>query len=163
MRGQLWSFDMAASVLMFFTAFMAFMFAWNYIAMQNSQDMEIRRMTDSAMMVSDQLVRTAGIPSDWTYSTVSSLGLASGDNVLNATKLGELLNLGYGQAKAMLGLAEYEMLVEVMYVNGTIVSAGGSPVSYGSLPSGARLVVPVERYALLDSNIVKLDLTLWSA
>jgi hypothetical protein len=163
MKGQLWSFDMAASVVIFFSALVAFMFAWNYMAMQNSQDTDMKEMNTLAMMLSDQLVRTPGIPSDWTSSTVSSIGLASGENVLNATKLGELLNLDYGSAKTMLGLARYEMLIEVNYTDGTPVYVGGRQVSYGNAASGAVTVVPVDRRALLDGKVVGLRLTLWSA
>ncbi len=154
--------DFAASVVIFMTALILVMFALNYTLYQNQQQISFNIMENAAMSVSDSLVRQPGIPSNWTAATVTTIGLASQENILNETKLSEFMNVNDNTIKSLLGMANYEFYFEVRYPNGTLASLpGGSQIVKGSYPSGATIVIPVERHALYMEKPARMVLILW--
>jgi hypothetical protein len=119
-------------------------------------------MESAAMSASDSLVRQPGIPEGWNSANVTALGLASRENVLNETKLSEFLGMDHSEIKRLLGIANYEFYFEVRYPNGTLAGLpGGGQIQKGTYPSGATMVVPVERHALYMERPARMVLILW--
>jgi hypothetical protein len=161
-KAQAWSMDFAASVVIFVTALILVMFALNYTLNQNQQQISFNIMENAAMAVSDSLVRHPGIPLNWTAATVTTIGLASQENVLNETKLGEFMTMDDNTIKSLLGIANYEFYFEVRYPNGTLANLpGGSQIAKGSYPSAASITIPVERHALYMEKPARMVLILW--
>jgi hypothetical protein len=163
MKAQAWSLDFAASVVIFLTALILAIFTLNYVMSQNSQQMEFNMMENTAMVVSDSLVRQPGIPQDWDSGTVTTLGLASQENVLDDTKLGEFLDMDTAAIKNLLGIGGYGFYLEVRYVNGSLASLpGGDLIIKGDYPSEAKNVIPVERRVLYMEKPARMNLILWN-
>ena len=163
MRAQLWSSDLAVSVLIFFSAFAVIMFSWNYVIVQNAEQAGVREMEVLALAISDQIIRIPGLPENWNSSNIDVLGLASEENILDDSKIEEFLGLDYQRAKGLLGIGIYEFQLQVKHLNNSIAQTLlGTEISYGLTPSDARVIVPVERYTMLNNGIVKLDLILWA-
>lgn len=163
MKAQIWSLDFAASVVIFLTALILAMFALNYTMDQNRQQMEFNIMENAAMSVSDSLVRQPGIPQDWDPGTVTTIGLASQENVLNEAKLSDFLDMENDSIKSLLGIGNYEFYFEVRYVNGSLASLpAGGQISKGGYPSEARFVIPVERYVLYMEKPARMIFILWN-
>ncbi|MCX6814919.1 MAG: hypothetical protein NTY20_04710 [Candidatus Aenigmarchaeota archaeon] len=161
-KSQAWSMDFAASVVIFVTALILIIFALNYTIYQNQQQINFNMMENTAMTVSDSLVRQPGIPRDWNSTNVTTIGLASQENVLNETKLSEFLNMNDNTIKSLLGIANYEFYFEVRYPNGTLASLpGGAQITKGGYPSDARIIIPVERHALYMEKPARMVLILW--
>ena len=161
-KAQTWSIDFAASVVIFMTVLILVMFALNYTLYQNQQQADFNMMENAAMAASDSMVRQPGIPAGWNRTTVTTLGLASQENVLNETKLGEFMAMDDNAIKGLLGIANYGFYFEVRYPNGTLASLpGGGQISKGVYPSAASIVIPVERYALYMEKPASMVLILW--
>ena len=163
MKAQAWSLDFAASVVIFMTALILVMFALSYTLSQSTQQAEMNLMENAAMAASDSLVRQPGIPQAWNSTNVTTIGLASQENVLNETKLAEFVAMDYNEIKRLLGIANYEFYFEVRYPNGTLAGLpGGSQITKGAYPSGASIVIPVQRHALYMEKPANMVLILWN-
>ena len=107
LRGQVWSMDFVASVTVFFLVLTVLFFTWEYTTFQNTDQMIFNEMENKALMLSDPLIRTRGLPEYWNDSNVEILGLASEENVLNESKLLILVGMDYGNVKSLLGISSY--------------------------------------------------------
>ncbi len=155
-KAQLWSLDMALSFLIFFSAMMSVMFAWNYISADTVQSQELREMQLKSMTLSDSLIRTPGIPSDWNESTVQVIGIAYDDNTLDEEKVDEFVNMSYIKAKSLLDIWPYEFYFEVKDINGTVYKN-----STLAIDSDSTTVIHAERYATYNGRIVKVKFAIW--
>jgi len=162
MKAQAWTLDFAASVVIFLTALILVMFALNYTLFQSRQQASLNVMENAAMAASDSLVRQPGIPVEWNRTDVTTIGLASQENLLNETKLAEFMAMDDSSIRSLLGISNYVFYFEVRYPNGTLASLpGGAQITKGSYPSGASTVIPVERHALYMEKPARMVLILW--
>jgi len=155
-KAQLWTLDMALSLLIFFSAMLSMMFAWNYISADVVQNQELKELQLKVMTLSDSLIRTPGIPVGWNESTVQVIGLAYDDNTLDEYKVNEFVNMSYSKARSLLGIVPYEFYFEVKDINGTLYKN-----STLAIDSFSTVVVPVERYATYKGRIVKVKFAIW--
>jgi hypothetical protein len=155
-KGQLWTLDMALSLLIFFSAMLSLLFAWNYISADTAGMQELREVQLKAMTLSDSLIRTPGLPADWNESTVRVVGLAYDDNTLDPDKVGMFVNMSYAKARSLLGVHPYHFYFEVKDINGTLYKNSSLPID-----SASTTVVPAERYAVYGGRITKVLFALW--
>lgn len=161
-KGQVWVTDFIISVVIFFGIIVILIFAWNNTINQNQEQIDFNIIENTALSVSDSLVRTPGIPKDWNEDTLISLGLAISENILNKTKVQKMLNIPDSKIKSSLGISGLEFYMELKYLNGTIIELSGNPVVKGTSPaSTASIVVPVERYVIYDGFPSKFVFILW--
>lgn len=152
MKGQVWSLDFITSVLVFLVVLIPLFFVWNYVNIQNQQQILFDEVETLALSVSDSLIRTKGLPEDWNTSDVSSIGLSSEENVLNVTKVSYFLTMGnseYNRTRAIL-TGGYDFFFNLTDINGT---AHGT---IGNKPQD-RMTIPIERYCLYNERIAKLE------
>ena len=155
MNGQVWSLDFITSVLVFLVVLIPLFFVWNYVNIQNQQQILFDEVETLTLSISDSLIRTKGLPEDWNTSDVSSIGLSSEENVLNVTKVSYFLTMGnseYNRTRAIL-TGGYDFFFNLTDINGT---AHGT---IGSKPQD-RMTIPIERYCLYDERIAKLEFAL---
>ena len=162
MKGQVWSTDFVSSVVVFFISVVAVLFIWNYSVYSNSQQTVLNDINSLAIKISDSLVRTGGLPFGWNDSSVQLIGLASQENVLNTTKVDYLTSMGYDTLKNKLKTGGSELYLEIRYINGSVATnSSGQELAVGTYPSAASMIVPVERYVLLNELPAKMRLMLW--
>ena len=155
MRGQIWSLDFITSILVFIVVLIPLFFIWNYVNIQNQQQILFDEVETLALSISDSLIRTKGLPEGWNTSDVSTIGLSSEENILNVTKVSYFLTMGsseYNRTRAIL-TGGYDFFFNLTDVNGT------SHGTIGSKPEN-RMTVPIERYCLYDERIAKLEFAL---
>ena len=58
MKAQMWSFDLALSLVIFFSAMLSLLFAWNYVGANIAEGRVIKDAQLKALTVSDSLLRT---------------------------------------------------------------------------------------------------------
>jgi hypothetical protein len=163
MKAQAWSMDFAASMVIFSTALLLILFAWNYTVQQNQEQVGFNFMENAAIAASDSLIRHGGTPEDWDQSNVVTVGLASSENVINDTKAESLMQINDTDFKRLLGIGNYEFYFEVRYANGTIASTpSGQALQKGIYPTEASTIIPVERHVLYMEKIARLRLIVWS-
>ncbi|MBU0898615.1 MAG: hypothetical protein KKB03_04465 [Nanoarchaeota archaeon] len=164
MRGQIWSMDFIVSAIIFFIALATIMFSWNYIIQNTDEQTVINEMESSVLDITDVLVRSPGVPRDWTPSNVQSIGLASEENKLNETKVDYFMQLDYSETKLLLGIKNYHFYFELEDLNNqTVKNQADQNITKGVYPDTASFIqIPVERYALYRDAIVKLKFIFWS-
>ncbi len=160
-KSQIWSFDFVISVVIFIIVVITLLFTLEYTSTQANEHVNINRMERTALLISDSLIRSPGVPESWNISTVEIIGLAKEENVLNETKVAFLLNLTNEQIKTLLGIEAYNFYIELRNSNNETLEVDGKPIIKGDYPSNAHFVIPVERVVLFGNTISKLLLILW--
>ncbi|RLI96216.1 MAG: hypothetical protein DRO99_04875 [Candidatus Aenigmatarchaeota archaeon] len=154
-KAQIWSTDFTASIVVFLSVVAVFIFAWGYISTEMQNSVVILNAERDALALSDSLIRISGEPDDWDAGNVEVIGLADEEHVLNSTKLVRFASIGYGKAKALMGIGDYGFHFSVLTPNGTSV------FSTGLYPQNASVVVPVDRYVLYENRPARARLILW--
>jgi len=163
-KGQVWSFDFAVSVVIFFTVVSMVLFSWNYIGAKHVEQMIFNEMESVTVGISDSLIRTTGYPEEWNKTNVQIIGLADEENILNQTKIQYFVNMSYDSIRATLGIMNYNFYLGIRYLNDTIIEMDGTDLEVGEHPasySNSTMIVPIERYMLFDHKVASLMFILW--
>jgi hypothetical protein len=154
-KGQVWSLDFITSVVIFLVVLIPLFSIWSYVNIQNQQQILFDEVETFTLSISDALIRTKGFPEGWNNSSVTIIGLALEENVLNTTKVSYFLDMGnneYNRTRAILA-GGYDFFFNLTDVNGTSLGTiGNKPVD--------RMTVPIERYCLYNERIAKLEFAL---
>lgn len=105
------------------------------------------KMEASAITISDLLVKTPGVSSDWDSNNPSSVlvpGLAQFPNVLSEDKVVEFTSLDYEDVKTLMGV-DAEFLFQVEDLNGAVL------YQFGDANTSSERV-SVQRLALLEGD-----------
>jgi hypothetical protein len=157
MKGQIWSIDFAASIVIFISVIVVMMFVWTYTSSQVAEQKSGDDIQSLAISVSDSLVRTPGFPPDWNNETVSVIGLADEENILNETKVEYFLYMGkndYDRVRSLLGIS-YNFHFNLTHLNNTMINETGIE------PLNADIIVPIERYCVYLGKPVKVRFIIW--
>lgn len=153
MKGQVWSMDLAVSLLVFLSVAAAFIFAWGYVSSEAHRSSIVMDMEETALDLSDGLVRFPGQPDDWNQGNVVSIGLADSENTISSSKMDSLGSMDYDMAKEIMGAGSYNFYLEL--------SDGGNFSTAGMPPDGVATAMSVERYVMRDGRAARLKLVLW--
>ncbi|MCD6496503.1 MAG: hypothetical protein J7K54_04500 [Candidatus Aenigmarchaeota archaeon] len=156
MKGQVWSFDLAVSMIIFIGALASVVFAWNFMSTGAFESQEMKSLQLRALGISDSLLRTPGIPEDWNSSNVIVLGLAT-DGLLDRQKVEQFISMDHNKTRQLLDLGGYEYYFEVSDINGTVYNN-----TLPSISPDAKIIVPSERYATYEGRAVKVSFVIWS-
>jgi len=154
-KAQIWSMDFMSSLIIFFMALIAIMFAWNYIAYQSVASHELKQLQMKVFTISDSLMRSPGLPGNWDQTNVRVIGLADEEGVINPTKAQFLVAMDYNVTKALLGIGLYDYYFEIADLNGTVYLNTTKPIV------NSTFVVPMERYVIYGGRISKLKFFVW--
>ena len=161
-KAQLWSTDFSISVVIFFSVMMLVVFAWSFVGYQNQQRINFNEMENTAHIISDSMVRTAGEPISWNQTNVETIGLASDENILNMDKVDYFINMSYAEIVSKLGV-QGNLYFELRDISGNVIqNLNGDNITKGTYPTAsATMVVPVERYCIYDDEVATLRLIMW--
>jgi hypothetical protein len=167
----------------FLLAFMLFLVSlslllslWDSSTKDILEEENMRTMEGLSIDAAESLVRTPGIPSNWTADNVRSLGLSNQSRVLEPYKVKEFVrymstNLSdlcsasgasnYDCNMHMLGMGGYDFLFNLSYLNGSIVVVNGTAAYAGRVPVNESEKMTVQRTAIMGGDITRLYLTVW--
>ncbi len=146
-QGQVFSMDFVASIVSFMVFFLIFFTIYGGIKGQAAASASLKDAQETAALLSDELVRTQGVPANWTNETAVTIGLASEEGVLSYSKVRSMGNMTYADTKDNLLLGGMDYFLNLSYVtNATIFSYGSYP------PGNASAVIPVSRMVLYDNG-----------
>lgn len=154
-KAQVWSLDFIVSLVLFMSVLGPLFFVWSYVNTQSQQQILFERTENLALSISDSLVRSMGLPEGWNETSVSVIGLASDDNILNSTKVSYFFSMGasdYNRTKAIL-TGGYDFFLNLTDINGTVQGTIGSK-------DASRTFVPIERYCIYNERVTKLEFAL---
>lgn len=161
-KGQISSLDLVIAASIFIAIMLSIIGAWNDIRYRIDRYEDKRLISQKALSVAELLTKTGGDPVYWEglgtvdSDTVNSLGLSSGDNILDEEKLVRFGTADYGEIKTILGLSREEFNLTVYNVTG-----GNRVLLYSFGRSYNETNSRVSRYALLDNDLVELRLVLF--
>ncbi|MFH0956738.1 MAG: hypothetical protein V1813_02655 [Candidatus Aenigmatarchaeota archaeon] len=155
-RGQMWSFDLVLSLIIFFTAAIALLSAWNHMSAGMADTRAIKTAELRALTISDALIRTPGIPADWNEANVEVVGLSISEGILDQQKVSMFTSMDHDVARAMIGIAPYDFYFELSDINGTVYENTTVPPD-----QSASIIIPVDRYAIYNGRIARARLIVW--
>jgi hypothetical protein len=161
-KAQVWSLDLVVSAFVFIGVLVALLFAWSYVNDESRLQATLRRMEAKSLDMSESLAMTPGNPGGWSPADVEVIGLAQGAGILNSTKVLYFAGMDYEQARLRLGTGLYDFYFRVRDGDNQTLQVDGTPAEAGSYPGDAALVVPTERYVVLDGVPAVMEFVLWS-
>ncbi|MBI4021538.1 MAG: hypothetical protein HY369_04810 [Candidatus Aenigmarchaeota archaeon] len=174
MRGQVWSLDFTASLVIFVTTVVLLLFAFNLLLADAASQQRLTVMQDVGLEVTDGLLRSPGVPDGWTAGTVEVIGFARQvpvtnfsidvfENILNDTKVIAFVGLDYDTSQQLMGISNYDYFFRMEHLNGTVMTLQGTGLTAGVEPTAAaKNVVDVDRYAVLGGSLVRMVFRLWN-
>jgi len=183
LRGQAFSTESIFAYLIFLIVFAAIVFLWNQSTINIMQAEHNVEVQDLGIIITENLIRTKGIPDNWTKydylsedadkSGVKVIGLAGESRILDEDKVIAFVDMmnasnnNYSAHKWLLGLSRPKFRLEFYFtitdLNGTLYNISGKKLQTGKVPStDAIYMFPVIRTAILEDEIVKIKLIVWN-
>jgi len=113
-------------------------------------------METLVLLISDQLVKSSGIPEDWNSTNIAAIGLAESDNVLSPAKVSNFINLENEKTKNLLGIRNYNFIFRLRNMSENIL------VEYGNIPVNEKESVIIRRIVLYQGRPAIMDFGLWT-
>jgi len=165
-KGQIWSLDLLAGLVMISLLIMLFILEWNYIAIRWDSSESYRELLGAGLFSADALFTTPGEPPGWermaniTTANISALGLVNGRNELVNAKLDALYSLNqtnesYDFVRTKLGIPGYNIHLMIKSLNGEALL-----YEFGR-PSSLNNSVVVDRIVLLNATPARAKVEVW--
>ena len=167
-KAQLFSGDIAIASMVFLSALSLVFLLWNTLISDINRDEALRDMENFAVGVTEQLIRTPGVPVDWNIYTVKVIGLTSEDRILNSSKVLNFIQLmnatnstNYHDNKHLLGVGLYDFYLNITYLDGNTATVQGMQCIAGLAPVNEIDKITITRTAILYDDIVRIKFTMW--
>lgn len=110
----------------------------------------------------DFLTETPGWPMAWNESNFVMLGLASVEpGRIEERQLKNLLDADYTKVREALGIARYNLYLNLSYVNGSLATAEGANASYGIWPANATHIATEQALVLYKGQRARMTVMVW--
>lgn len=165
-KGQFFSSEVLIGYFIFSLAIIMVFFLWNTAVKEINNSEEIYNLEEKAVGLGEKLVKTPGIPENWSKGDVMSIGLAKEGEarVLEERKIREfieLMNESYNEKAQLLGLGKFDFFFNLTDINGTQITLGEITCATGKTPWEEKAKITTERTALWNNTIVKVIVTVW--
>ncbi|MFH0961880.1 MAG: hypothetical protein V1820_04315 [archaeon] len=159
-KSQLFSFDFAASAVVFLAFFLIFFLSYTRLNEETRHSENLREMISTATALSSVLCTSGGFPAGWTNETVLTIGLAEEENVISLSRLQQFGNVSYSASKQFLPAGAFEYFLNLTSLTGEEI------FSYGIYPyDNSTSIVPIERMLLYNNGtgrrLSKMEVLVW--
>lgn len=160
-KGQVFSGDFAASILVISVVLTIFLMTWN-ITVENTSDNTEDRLKEEAQRAIDLLIKTEGKPAGWSEEgSPQYIGFTNGEiYVLGSNKLEGFEQLTYEEQKQLLGAPNFNLTIRNQETGEYILQEGTTSSNPGN-------IVPINRNAVLEDNeteerrLVEVNYVIW--
>ena len=146
LRGQLASYDVLVAILIFLMMFIVL----RQIAINNitstTNELTYNEMKGYSQQAFDSLLKTKGVPLNWTSANVELIGLSQKPYFIERDKLLELSLVDYNLAKQKLALNKYDFFLEIDSSNDLI------DFNYGVEPNTSSEVISLDRIVFYEGD-----------
>lgn len=153
-KAQIGTNDLFIALAIFLITIIALVALWNKYNVLFNQNIEDEEMFSLGIQITDLMVKSPGIPSNWNISNAQTIGLATNDHNLSIAKVSNFTQMNYTASKRLLKLTLYDYVFRISTLNGTIL------VNYGNMYSNANKVVNIRRLVLYQNESI-LELIIW--
>lgn len=148
--------DLFIALAIFVMLIVIIVYLWNDYSTRLSEDVEYERIQLIAYQITNQLIKTQGVPKAWEKnpSSFSEIGLATSDRKLSAEKVDSFVNLPYDTVRDALNLEGYGYSFKIKTLsNKALKSSGGTPEETET--------VGLERYVIYNNEKSILEFKIW--
>lgn len=145
----------ALAIFVLITAFIIYL--WNDYNTKLNEDVEYERLQILAYQITNQLVKTQGLPKSWEKnpSGFDEIGLATSDRKLSTGKVDSFISLPYDSVRNALNLEGYGYSFKVKSSANNVLKSSGE-----TIPEGTE-AVGLERYVIYDNEKAILEFKIW--
>lgn len=179
-KAQASSAEFLIGYFIFFLVLTITVTLWAETTNRIDRSQKMYEFEEVASETAEKLVRTRGIPPEWGRANVTVIGLAGEPRIMEKSKITEFVRImndsshdihlnadctglsNYECNKERLGVGGHDFFFALKDLNGTIKSIEGIPCIAGRPPLNETRQVTITRTALLEGNITRMDLTLWT-
>jgi len=154
-KGQMNSIDLMMAILIFVILIVFVIGFWFVEQKEIQSTLTKNRLEAEAISISDILIKSPGIPSDWekNQSEIKMLGLAIEGNVLSDAKISNFTNMSYSSAQNYLGLDDqFYFYIENMN--------GNRLYQFGNNTFGDQVIV-ITRFAVLNGEKILMRVSVY--
>ncbi|MEM5772855.1 MAG: hypothetical protein QXL86_01355 [Candidatus Aenigmatarchaeota archaeon] len=159
-KGQVFSLDFIVSIVLYIFIVSISMLIWHNINTQIEESETNNAFYSNLVSVSDLLVNTAGVPSDWEkldpstdMEKISQIGLALSTNELSMEKIIAFTKLPYSQAKDAIGAKSRFIYIEFLDTKGNFLRKDGKDLVFGVPPTeDAENIHSISRLVVINEG-----------
>ncbi len=153
-KGQIGTTDLFLAIILLIALVTIFFITWNMYHSRLSDVIPRNEMELYTIQLTNQLVRSSGIPDNWesNISSIQAIGLADTDRVISEEKLQAFISLDYNATRELLNIGSYEFYFLLLKENETITEIG-------SYPSGQS--VKLRRNVIYQDETSTIEVALW--
>jgi hypothetical protein len=175
-RGQVFSVELMIAYVLFMIVLLVVVYLWGSVIKDIFESESLYEIEGTAVDVSENLMRTRGMPEDWNSSNVKTIGLVNPSRNLDEYKVLNFIELmdsestdnscgdgitNYECNKHLTGIGLYDFEFAMEYLNGSSVLVRGINSTTGKQPSDDKQKVTIVRTVLLNETIVRARVTVW--
>lgn len=155
-KAQAIAADLFISLFVFILLVAIILFLWNDYNTRLNDDVEYERMQLVAYQITDQLVKSQGVPVAWEKdpSNFQEIGLATSDRMLSKEKVDEFAKLPYNDVRKAFHLEGYGYNFNITTLSNKILKSSG-----GSFEGTEA--VGLERYVIYDGEKAIFKFQIW--
>lgn len=170
------SAELMVAYIVFTIVLIIVVYLWGSVVFDILAAEDLSDIEGAAVDVSENLVRTAGIPENWSRADVKTIGLCNSSRNINEDKLSDFIYMmntslynnscgggisNYECNKHLTGIGNYDFYFAMEYINDSTLSLRGIPCTTGMRPSQDTKKVTMVRTSQLNMTIVRIRLTVW--
>lgn len=155
-KAQAVAADLFIALFIFILLIAVIIYLWNNYNTRISEDVEYERMQLIAYQITNQLIKSQGLPTAWEKdaSNFDEIGLAISDRKLSMEKVESFVNLPYEDVRDALNLEGYGYSFKIKNLaNKELKSSGGTPEETEA--------VGLERYIIYNDEKAILEFRIW--
>ena len=166
-KGQAFSTEFLLAYLIFSLVLILAFYLWNTTTADIIESKNRYEIEDRAVDSAEKLLRTRGIPADWSLSDVESIGLADESRILNPGKVLNFIilmnssNSNYENNRWLLGIGKYDFYFNLTDINGTTMVINDTLCATGKKAVNETSMITVQRTGLLENEITTIKITVW--
>lgn len=155
-RAQALPLDFIAGLFIFLLLLAYFLALWDIFAIRYGEQSSRNSAELSAILLSDQLIGSGGMPENWTQNAngTGMVGIARVPGQIDHAKLSALQAMPYEDAKRLMGIS-HDFFIKVEDSDGVLYSL------FGQEPEARQRAVEVTRIASLNGTTVFLRVQLY--
>lgn len=164
-KSQVFSSEVLVAYFIFSLTVILILFLWNVATTEIRNSERLYALEEKANDLGEKLIKTRGIPENWTKDDVLAIGLSTEEaRILDPRKVKEfveLMNESYEEKSHLLGLGKYEFFFNLTDIDGNQIKIENVSCFTGRIPEDEIEKLTVRRTGLLNGSIVRITLTVW--
>ena len=156
-KAQAVTIDLFIALFIFLLLTIIIVSIWNSYNTRITEDVEYERMQLVAYQITNQLIKSQGIPTAWEKNPASlgEIGLATSDRKLSAEKVDAFVNLPYNTVRNILNLENYGFIFKIKTLSNKVLK------SLSETPPEGKEAVGLERYVIYNDEKAILEFRIW--